>query len=144
MRVLAPLAKHMLQQTTRTPRTFEGESHPMSPSKKSRPTERCRKHKNKSTKACIKAGAFPKPPTTQTQRQARSWCSPTSTPCRNCSGHWPIRSKSCSSAGSCHSNRATGLLSSRRRQREERSPSSGRPRSGPNRPLGSGNGRNFS
>ena len=40
----------MLQQTTRTPRTFEGESHPMSHPKKSRPTERCRnkqKHKNK-------------------------------------------------------------------------------------------------
>ena len=33
MRVLAPFAKHMLQQTTRTPRTFEGESHPMPPLK---------------------------------------------------------------------------------------------------------------
>ena len=48
---------------------------------------------------CIKAGAFPKSPSRQAQRQTRSLCSPASNPCRCSSGIWPSRSKSCTAVG---------------------------------------------
>ena len=59
MRVLAPLAKHMLQQTTRTPRTFEGESHPMPPQKK-RPIERCGKTQKQKHEGLHQGRSIPK------------------------------------------------------------------------------------